>query len=84
MIAPDKIAKTDAEWRARLTPGQLDVTRRHGTSPLNAEKRAGVYACVCCSEQLFASDAKFNSGAGWPSFDKPADGAALKFKPDDT
>jgi peptide methionine sulfoxide reductase MsrB len=75
MIAADEISKTDAEWRARLTPEQFNVTRRHGTeragtSPLNAEKRAGSYASVCCS--------------GPPSFDQPANGAALKFKPDDT
>ncbi len=78
----DKIVKTDAEWRARLTPEQYYVARQHGTeragtSSLNAEKRAGLYTCVCCGEPLFASGAKFNSGTGWPSFDKPADGAAV-------
>ena len=75
--AADKIVKSDAEWRAKLTPEQFYVTRQHGTeragsSPLNKEKRAGMFACVCCGEPLFASDAKFESGTGWPSFDKPA------------
>ena len=63
----DKIAKSDTEWRAQLTPEQFYVTRQHGTeragtSPLNKEKRAGTYACVCCGEPLFKSDAKFESG----------------------
>jgi len=80
--AADKVAKTDAEWRRELTPEQYHVTRQHGTepagtSPLNREKRAGTFSCVCCGEPLFASAAKFESGSGWPSFDKPATGAAV-------
>ncbi|MEM0905926.1 MAG: peptide-methionine (R)-S-oxide reductase MsrB [Pseudomonadota bacterium] len=72
----DKIVKTDAKWRAELTPEQYRVTRRHGTerphtSPLNAEKRAGTFACVCCGQPLFRSEAKFESGTGWPSFYEP-------------
>jgi peptide-methionine (R)-S-oxide reductase len=78
----DRIAKTDAEWRAQLTPEQYYVARQHGTeragtSPLNHEKREGTFACVCCGEPLFASDAKFDSGTGWPSFDKPASTLAV-------
>ena len=78
----DPKRKTDAEWRAQLSPEAFAVTRKHGTeraftSPLNAEKRRGVYHCVCCGEQLFTSDAKFDSGTGWPSFDRPADAQAV-------
>jgi peptide-methionine (R)-S-oxide reductase len=80
--AAEKVRKTDSEWRAQLTTEQYYVTRQHGTeragtSPLNREKREGAFACVCCGEPLFVSDAKFDSGAGWPSFDRPADAAAV-------
>jgi peptide-methionine (R)-S-oxide reductase len=80
--AAEKVRKTDSEWRAQLTPEQYYVTRAHGTeragtSPLNREKRQGVFACVCCGEPLFVSNAKFDSGTGWPSFDRPADAAAV-------
>jgi peptide-methionine (R)-S-oxide reductase len=70
---PDRIELSDAAWRARLTPAQYDVLRGHGTeragsSPLNNEKRAGAYHCAGCDLPLFGSDAKFDSGTGWPSF----------------
>jgi peptide-methionine (R)-S-oxide reductase len=73
---PRQIALSDAEWRRKLTPEQFYITRQHGTerpgtSPLNREKRAGMFRCVCCGEPLFSSDAKFESGSGWPSFDQP-------------
>jgi peptide-methionine (R)-S-oxide reductase len=76
MAMTKRVEKTDAEWRAKLTPEQYKVTREHGTeragtSPLNVEKREGVFACVCCGEPLFSSGAKFESGTGWPSFYKP-------------
>jgi peptide-methionine (R)-S-oxide reductase len=71
-----KVQKTDAEWRAQLTPEQYRVTREHGTerpftSPLLKEKRGGTFNCVACGAPLFASDTKFESGTGWPSFFAP-------------
>jgi peptide-methionine (R)-S-oxide reductase len=71
-----RVEKSKAEWQAQLTPEQYKVTRQHGTeragaSPLNNEKREGTFTCVCCGAPLFASDAKFESGTGWPSFYKP-------------
>jgi peptide-methionine (R)-S-oxide reductase len=67
---------TDADWRKRLTPPQYDVLRKHGTeragtSPLNHEKRKGIFACAGCDLPLFSSDSKFESGTGWPSFYQP-------------
>ncbi len=83
----DRINKSDAEWKAQLSPEAYKVARKHGTeraftSPLDGEKRQGTYHCVCCGEALFASDAKFDSGTGWPSFYKPADGAPVEEKED--
>ncbi len=74
--APPKVKKTDAEWRQQLSPEQFYVTRQHGTerpfsSPLNVEKRDGVYACASCGSPLFKSDTKYESGSGWPSFWQP-------------
>ena len=78
----ERVEKSDAEWKAQLTPEQYKVTRQHGTeragtSPLNKEKREGVFTCVCCGAPLFASGAKFESGTGWPSFYEPVDGEAV-------
>ena len=71
---------TDEEWRQRLTPEAFRVLREHGTeragtSPLNAEKRPGTFRCAGCGQPLFRSDAKFESGTGWPSFTSPIEGA---------
>lgn len=68
--------KSDAKWRAELTPEQYYITREHGTErpfshPYNLEKRDGVYACVCCGAPLFRSEAKYESGSGWPSYFTP-------------
>jgi peptide-methionine (R)-S-oxide reductase len=70
------IPKTNEEWLARLTPEQFHVLREHGTeragtSPLNNEHREGTFRCAGCGTELFASDAKFDSGTGWPSFRAP-------------
>lgn len=77
-----KVEKTDAEWREQLTQEQYYVARKHGTeraftSPLNNEKRDGMFKCVACGEPLFKSDDKFDSGTGWPSYTRPADDAAV-------
>lgn len=73
-----KVKKTDAEWKAQLTPEQFKVTRRKGTEraftgPHWNNKKDGVYNCVCCGEPLFDAVAKFESGTGWPSFWQPVD-----------
>jgi peptide-methionine (R)-S-oxide reductase len=70
---PDAIRLSEAEWRKRLAPDQFDVLRREATeppfsSPLNGEKRRGLYRCAGCELALFASEAKYDSGTGWPSF----------------
>lgn len=77
-----KTKKSDAEWREQLTPEQFDVLRKHGTeragtSHLNAEKRAGVFTCAGCGKPLFKTDAKFESGTGWPSFFQPIEPASV-------
>jgi peptide-methionine (R)-S-oxide reductase len=83
----EKIRKSDAEWRATLTPDQYRITREKGTEPpftgeLNAKKDPGVYRCVCCGAGLFRSDTKYESGSGWPSFYAPADDRAVAMKDD--
>ena len=77
MSMPDKLSKTDAEWRERLTPEEYAVTRRKGTEPAFTGRHwnnheAGLYRCVCCGTPLFRSTEKFDSGTGWPSFCAPA------------
>jgi peptide-methionine (R)-S-oxide reductase len=75
-----EIQKPDAEWRRLLTKAQFDVLRLHrteipGTSPLNHEKRKGVFACAGCELPLFSSETKYDSHTGWPSFTAPLPGA---------
>ena len=77
-IAPLRLS--DTQWRARLTPQQYAVLRQEGTehpgsSPLNIEKRKGIYACAGCELPLFQSQHKYESGTGWPSFHTPIAGA---------
>ena len=78
-----RVVKTEAEWRETLTPEQFRVTRQAGTEraftgPYWNEHRAGLYRCVACGVPLFRSDAKFDSGTGWPSFFQPVDGGAVE------
>ncbi|MGH9592370.1 MAG: peptide-methionine (R)-S-oxide reductase MsrB [Bryobacteraceae bacterium] len=82
-----KIVKTDAEWKQALTPEQYYVTRQKGTEPAFTGKYAnehgeGIYHCVSCGAPLFESDAKFESGSGWPSFTKPALEGAVETETD--
>jgi peptide-methionine (R)-S-oxide reductase len=75
-----EVTRSDAEWRKALTSDQYHVLRKAGTerpfsSPLDKEKRAGVFHCAGCALPLFSSQTKFNSGTGWPSFWKPLDNA---------
>lgn len=84
---PDKLRKSDAEWRAQLTEEQYRVTRKHGTerpfsNAYHDSKTPGVYRCICCGEALFDSDTKYDSGTGWPSFWAPIDEAAVGTKTD--
>ena len=72
----EKIQKSDAEWRAELSPEQYEVCRRKGTERAFTgrywdTKTPGVYLCSCCGNELFDSDTKFDSGTGWPSFSQP-------------
>ena len=79
-----KIKKSEAEWKEQLSPEQYQVMRQHGTErpfthPYNSEKAQGTYMCAACGEPLFSSNAKFDSGTGWPSFTKPlAEGAVAE------
>lgn len=73
------IAKTDAEWKAQLTGKQYYVLREAGTerpfsSELNKNKKKGIYHCAACNTPVFKSDYKFDSGTGWPSFDREIEG----------
>ena len=88
MAQPDKIMRSDDEWRRLLSDAQYHVLRQEGTerpwtSPLNDEKRPGTYVCAGCEQPLFTSAQKFDSGTGWPSFFDAIDGAVetkLDFK----
>ena len=85
----DKVLKSDAEWKARLTSEQYEVTRGAGTERAFTgeywdQKEKGRYLCVCCRAELFESDSKFDSGTGWPSFFEPSTPDAVDTKVDDS
>jgi peptide-methionine (R)-S-oxide reductase len=81
-MSEDKLQKSEAEWRAELSPEEYRICREKGTErPFTGEywdeHRAGTYRCRCCGEPLFGSDSKFDSGCGWPSFSQPLQGGAI-------
>lgn len=81
-----KIVKSDAEWKAQLSPEAYRVTRKHATErPFTHEnfpKDPGMFTCVCCGAELFEQATKFDSGTGWPSFYQPVGGGAVGEKED--
>jgi peptide-methionine (R)-S-oxide reductase len=83
----DRVDKSDAEWREQLTPEQYAVCREKGTERAFTgkywnTKDDGVYRCACCGAELFRSDAKFDSGTGWPSFTEPIAAGRVKTEED--
>jgi peptide-methionine (R)-S-oxide reductase len=81
------VTKSDAEWRAQLTPEQYRIARQEGTeraftSPLDSEKRPGTFHCVGCGAPLWSMAHKFDSGTGWPSFYQPIAEGAVATKTD--
>ncbi len=87
MSTPEKVVKSDAEWREELTPAQFAVLRQGATEPpwmgqYVDEKGDGVYRCAACGNELFDAGTKFESGSGWPSFTDPVFEGAVETKPD--
>jgi peptide-methionine (R)-S-oxide reductase len=85
--APERVEKSDREWREQLSSSQYKVLRRKGTErPFSGdyvhEKRDGTYRCAGCGAELFSSETKFDSGTGWPSFTEPADRAKVNLHED--
>ena len=83
----DKVRKSEAQWREQLSPEQYAVARDAGTEPAFTGiywdcKNDGVYRCICCEAALFRSDAKYDSGTGWPSFWEPVSDAAVETRVD--
>ena len=87
LLPPRTVKKTEAEWRAQLTPEAFHVTRQHGTerafsSEMCSKFEPGRYACVCCETLLFDAAEKFESGTGWPSFTQPVAPEVISYKVD--
>jgi peptide-methionine (R)-S-oxide reductase len=85
----DKIEKSDADWQRHLTPEQFRIARKKGTERAFSgqywdTKTPGTYVCVCCGQPLFASDTKFDSGSGWPSFYQPMEKDAVATEKDNS
>lgn len=83
----EKVKKTEQEWKEILTPEQFEVTRKHGTEraftgEYHDFKGKGIYKCVCCGNELFTSETKYNSGTGWPSFWQPIREDSVTYKDD--
>ena len=84
-----EVTRTEQEWRERLSPDQYRVLREAGTEPpftgkYTYSKEQGVYRCAACGNELFRSDAKFDSGTGWPSFTEPANAKGVELRPDNS
>ena len=84
---PNPLKFSDAQWHKKLTDGQYDILREAGTerafsSPLNHEKRKGIFACAGCDNHVYASNTKFDSGTGWPSFYQPISAKAVAYSSD--
>jgi peptide-methionine (R)-S-oxide reductase len=85
----EKVKKSEQEWRQELTPEQYEVVRQKGTeapftSELNDVKDPGQFVCVACGQPLFDSENKFDSGTGWPSFDRPMEGENVETEADNS
>jgi peptide-methionine (R)-S-oxide reductase len=83
----EKVIKTDAEWRAQLDEQQFEVTRKKGTERAFTGKywdhhEDGIYRCVCCGQELFPSETKYDSGTGWPSFFAPIETGVVAVETD--
>jgi peptide-methionine (R)-S-oxide reductase len=81
-VDTNKVVKTEAEWKAQLTPEQYHVTRKKGTERPHTgaywdHKELGIYSCICCGTDLFLSDTKFDAGCGWPSYFKPVNDSVI-------
>jgi len=88
-MSKHKVEKTEEEWRQQLSPEQFAVCRQKGTEPpfsgvYDHYETPGIYHCSCCESMLFSSDAKYDSGSGWPSFSAPLNSDAVSTEEDDS